>query len=42
MNNKTPDKVKQFDFTYIKVNSLYRNRIGDATNILDYSILDKG
>ncbi len=34
--------MKQFEFTYIKVNSLYRNRISDGSNILDYSILEKG
>ena len=42
MNQHISDKLKQFDFTYIKVNSLYRNKIGESTNILDYSILDKG
>ena len=34
--------MKQFEFTYVKVNSLYRNRISDGSNILDYSVLDKG
>ena len=42
MNTKAIESVKQFDFTYVKVNSLYRNRIADGTNILDYLILDKG
>jgi len=42
MHAKTHEVVKQFDFTYVKVNSLYRNRIADGTNILDYLILDKG
>ena len=42
MNSKTHEPMKQFDFTYVKVNSLYRNRISDGTNVLDYLILDKG
>ena len=39
---KHNEGLKQFDFTYVKVNSLYRNRISDSTNVLDYLIIDKG
>ncbi len=34
--------MKQFDFTYVKVNSLYRNKIVENSNSLDFSVLDKG
>jgi hypothetical protein len=42
MISKTPETLRQFDFTYVKINSLYRNRISEETNVLDYLVLDKG